>query len=287
MSTTMRRGVTPALGKIRLPRVLRSARGIIGTAILLFVAAIAFLGPFIAPFPLDRPIQAPGMAPGDGALLGTDFLGRDVLSRVLNGGLQILTLSVLSVLLAYAIGLSIGMVAGLSKNRLDSVLMRGVDLFISVPAILLLLVLVTGAGTTFWVLVVGTAAVMFPGIARITRTATLEVSTTGYVEAAIARGEPLAAMMRREIFPNVMPSLIADFGVRALDAIYLIASLSFLGLGEAPPAANWGLIVAENRSIMGTNPFSVLAPAIIIAVLTIAVNLVGDAYIESTRRSND
>jgi ABC-type dipeptide/oligopeptide/nickel transport system permease subunit len=254
---------------------------------LLLVIAVAAAGPLAAPFPLDQPILAPGMPPGGDAVLGTDFLGRDVLSRVLFGGQQLLAVSALSVALAYAAGIIIGMAAGLSRNRVDSLLMRGIDLFMSVPPILLLLVLVTGAGTSDGVLVIGISAVLFPGVARIVRTATLEVSITGYVEAAIARGEQSWALMRREILPNVMPSLIADFGVRSLTAIYLIASLSFLGLGAAPPEANWGLIVAENRSIIATNPFAVLAPAMLIALLTIAVNLIGDAYIESQRRSSD
>ena len=270
---------------LRRPRLLRSTRGVIGVAIFAFVLAVALLGPVIAPYPLDRPIGAPGAPPGGNAPLGTDFLGRDVLSRLLHGGFSVLLLSVASVALTYVIGITVGMVSGFLRSWLDPVLMRVVDLFIAVPPLLLVLVLVSGAGTSSGVLIIGTAAVLFPGVARIVRTATLEVSTAGYVEAAIARGERTISIMRRDILPNIAPSLIADAGVRSLGAIYLIASLNFLGFGAQPPAANWGLMVAENDQVISTNIWAVLAPALMIALLAISVNLIGDAYLVSMTRS--
>ncbi len=278
---------TRRAGSLRVPRFLKSARGVVGLTMLLFVVVVALIGPLVAAHPLDRPIGVPGAPPGGDAPLGTDFLGRDVLSRVLHGGLQLLVFSALAVVLEYLVGVIVGMVAGFSRSWLGSLLMRAVDLFISIPAILLLLILVTGAGSSNWVLVIGIAAVGFPGIARLVRTATLEVSVAGYVEAAVARGERPAAVMRREILPNIMPSLIADAGLRSVWALYLMASLAFLGFGASPPAANWGLMIAENRSVIGVNIFGILAPAGMIAFLAIGINLLGEAYVASLSRSDD
>jgi ABC-type dipeptide/oligopeptide/nickel transport system permease subunit len=192
----------------------------------------------------------------------------------------VLELAAVTVVLTYLIGVSIGMVAGLSRSLADPVLMRAVDIFITFPPLLLLLVLISGAGHGFAVLVIGIVLVLFPGVARIVRTSTLEIANTGYVEAALSRGETVLALMRREVLPN-----IADLGVRFSGAIILAASVNFLGLGEQPPAANWGLMIAENREIISANLWSVLLPAAMLGLLTISVNLLGDAYSRSTGRS--
>ncbi len=280
----------PARGRrarVRVPRFLRTVRGTLGLTMLLFVVAVAVLGPLVAPHALDQPIGVPGSPPGPGAPLGTDFLGRDVLSRLLHGGFPVLWLAVVSVIGTYAVGLSVGMLAGLSRSWVDPLLMRAVDVLIVFPPLLLLLVLIAGAGSGTLVLLIGIVTVLFPGVARLVRTATLEVSTTSYIEAAVARGERLPAIMRREILPNIMPVVIADAGVRFLGAIFLVASLNFLGVGAQPPAANWGLMIAENRQVITTNVWAVAAPALMLALLTISVNLIGDAYAHTLDRSGD
>jgi ABC-type dipeptide/oligopeptide/nickel transport system permease subunit len=265
--------------------VLRSGQGIAGLVILSVVVGVALIGPLVAPHPLDVPIGVPGSGPSNGAPMGTDFLGRDVLSRVLHGGLPVLELSVVTIALTYLIGGAIGMIAALSRSLLDPILMRVVDLCLVFPPLLLLLLLIAGAGTSMWILTVGIVLVLFPGVARLVRTATLEVSTTGYIEAAMARGERLFALMGHEILPNIAPSVLADVGVRFSGAIILAASVNFLGLGSQPPAANWGLMIAENREIITTNVGSVLMPAVLLALLTISVNMLGDAYVRSLGRS--
>ena len=269
----------------RWPQFLRTGPGITGAVLLLFVTCIAIIGPLVAPHPLDAPIGLPGAGPGHGAPLGLDFLGRDVFSRVLYGGEPVLGLSVITIVLTYAIGGVIGMIAGLSRSIMDPLLMRLVDVFLVFPPLLLLLLLITGAGSSETVLIVGIVMVLFPGVARITRTATLEVSTTGYIEAALGRGERRSAIMRREVLPNIAPVVLADLGVRFSGAIVLAASVNFLGLGAKPPAANWGLMVAENREIITTNVWSVLTPAALLALLTISVNLLADAYVRGLGRS--
>jgi ABC-type dipeptide/oligopeptide/nickel transport system permease subunit len=188
--------------------------------------------------------------------------------------------------LTYALGLTVGMSAGYARSGLvDGLLMRAVDVFLSVPAVIILLVLVTGLGSSRGVLVVGTAVVLFPGVARIVRTATQVVATRGYVEAAEARGDRTFAILVREILPNMMAPIVADLGVRFSWAIIAIASVNFLGFGLQPPTADWGLMISENRVVLATNAWGVAAPALVLALLIVGVNLVGDAYVRHLGRS--
>jgi peptide/nickel transport system permease protein len=272
---------SPGLSRRYVPKLLHTPQGAVAVVILGFVVGLALLGPLFAPHPLDAPIGIPGTAHGNGALLGTDSLGRDVLSRVLDGGVPVLWISCLATAITYLIGGVIGMVAGLSRSWVDPLLMRIVDVFLVFPPLMLLLLLISGAGTNVTVLIAGIVLVLFPGVARLVRTAALEVSTSAYIEAAAARGERLPAMMRREVLPNIASTVVADVGVRFSAVVILAASINFLGLGAKPPAANWGLMIAENLSIITTSPWSVLAPAILLALLTVSVNLLGDAYIRS------
>jgi len=258
-------------------RFARSGTGAVGVAVLVFVLLLALFGPFVAPHSPARPIGIPYEGPSAEALLGTDFLGRDVLSRVLWGGRSVIALAGLSVLLAYAGGLAVGLAAGYSRGLLDPILMRSADVLLSLPALLFLLVLVTGLGSSRTVLVVGVALIQMPLIARIIRSATQTQSVRGFVEAAAARGERTSAILGRELLPNIVPTIAADVGLRLTYAIILVASVNFLGLGLQPPDADWGLMVSENRSGLNLNPLAVLAPVTMIALLTIAVNMVGDA----------
>lgn len=249
--------------------------------IFLAVLAVALLGPLFAPHPLDQAIGVPGQTPGGDALLGTDALGRDVFSRTLNGGLSVLWIGAAATALSYLCGLTVGLIAGYSRSLADPILMRSVDVLLAFPALLVLLLLVAGLGTASPVLLLGVVLIQLPGISRVVRTATLEVSTRGFVEAAVARGERAPAILRREILPNIAPIVLADLGIRFGYAIILVASMNYLGFGLEPPSADWGLMISENRQIIGLNSFSVLAPALMLALLTISVNLLSDAYARS------
>jgi peptide/nickel transport system permease protein len=262
-------------------RFVRTPTGLVGTVLLTAVVAVALLGPLFAPYAPDEPVGVPFSGPAEGTPFGTDFLGRDVLSRVLWGGRSVLALAGLATLLAYVGGVAIGLAAGYSRSLVDPGLMRAADVMLSFPALLFLLVLVTGAGTSEAVLVAGVALVQMPLIARIVRAATLEQSVRGFVEAAVARGESTAAILRREILPNIVGPITADVGLRFTYAIILVASVNFLGLGLQPPAADWALIISENRSGLTLNPYVILVPAALISLLTISVNLVGDAIARS------
>ncbi|MGH3136322.1 MAG: ABC transporter permease [Gaiellaceae bacterium] len=266
-------------------RFARTPTGAIGVALLVAVVALALVGPAFSPHPPDEPVGIPLTGPAGDAPLGTDFLGRDVLSRVLWGGRSVLLYAGLATLLAYLVGGTAGLAAGYNRALADSVLMRFADVLLSFPPLIFLLVLVTGAGTSPWILVIGVALIQAPLVARIVRTATAEQAVRGFVEAAVARGERPSAILRREVLPNIVGPVAADVGLRFTYSIILVASVNFLGLGLQPPAADWALIISENRTGLDLNPFVILAPAVLIAVLTIAVSLVGDAVARTLGRS--
>jgi peptide/nickel transport system permease protein len=266
-------------------RFARSGTGKIGLLLLALVVGIAVIGPVFAPHSLDEPIGLPFSGPGSGAPLGTDELGRDVFSRVLWGGRSVFVLAGIATAIAYAGGLLVGLLAGYTRSLLDPILMRSADVLLSFPAMLFLLVLVAGAGTSNVTLVLGVAVIQMPQIARIIRSATLAQSTRGFVEAAVARGESTASILRRELLPNIIGPISADLGLRFTYSIILVASLNFFGLGLQPPSADWALMISENRSGLTLNPWAVLAPALLIALLTIGANLIGDAIARSQEQS--
>lgn len=268
-------------------RFARTGYGRVGLAGSLLLLALIAVGPLFAPHDPAGIGSVPLQRPSSQFLLGTDGLGRDVLSRVLWGGRSIVGLAVLATALAYAVGTAIGLLAGYTRSIVDPLLMRAMDVLLAVPPLLFLLVLATGAGRSIPVLVLGVATVHVPSIARIVRAATQEVSTHGYVEAAVARGERVDAVLRREILPNVLGTMLADAGIRLTASILILASVNFLGLGLQPPRADWALMIAENRGGIELQPWAVAAPALLIAFLTISVNLVADSVARSLGTSTD
>jgi peptide/nickel transport system permease protein len=266
-------------------RFLRTPSGAVGFGILVLVLLLAVVGPYAAPHSSTAPIGAPFSGPSGNALLGTDFLGRDVLSRVLDGGRSVIALAAAATGLAYLLGLAIGLVAGYSRSIADPLLMRTVDVMLAFPPLLFLLVLIAGAGSSVGALVLGVALIQAPGVSRIVRTATLEVSVRGYVEAAVARGERAAAVVGREVLPNILAPVLVDAGLRFTFSILIIASINFLGLGLQPPSSDWARMIGENREYISLNALAVVAPAALIAILTIGVNLTGDAIARTLGRS--
>ncbi len=266
-------------------RFLARPSAVVGLVLLVAVVGIALFGPFFSPDPPDKTVGLPFEEPTAAHPLGTDFLGRDGLSRVLWGGRSVLALAGLATVLAYAGGAAVGLAAGYTRGWLDGLLMRGADVLLSFPALLFILVVVTGAGTSKAVLVATVAIVQLPLIARVVRTATLEQSVRGFVEAAEARGEGWLSVLRREILPNIVTPIMADLPLRFTYSIILVASVNFLSLGLQPPAADWGLMISENRDGLTLNPYVILVPAALIALLTISVNLLGDSLARSLGRS--
>jgi peptide/nickel transport system permease protein len=266
-------------------RFLRTPSGAVGFGILVFVLLVAIFGPYAAPHSTTAPIGPSLSGPSRHALLGTDFLGRDVLSRLLGGGRSVIGLAAAATGLAYVVGLAIGLVAGYTRSTLDPLLMRTIDVMLAFPPLLFLLVLIAGTGSSVGALVIGVAVIQAPGISRIVRTATLEVSVRGYVEAAIARGERAFAVIGREVLPNILAPVLVDAGLRFTFSILIIASVNFLGLGLQPPSSDWARMIGENREYISVNYLAVVAPAAMIAILTIGINLTGDAIARSLGRS--
>jgi peptide/nickel transport system permease protein len=278
--------MTIAARRVALPRGMRQTATKVGFVLFGIIVVVALFGPFLAPDSPSVPVGAPFATPSAQRLLGTDYLGRDVVSRVLWGGRSVLLLGGVSTVVAYIFGLSIGLFAGYSRNLADSLLMRLMDILLSFPPLIFMLVMITAVGTGEIGLVIGVAVVQMPSIARIMRTATLEQSVRGFVESAVARGESTWSILIREVLPNLASPLAADVGLRLTFSVLIIASVNFLGLGLQPPAADWGLMVAENRSGIALNPASVLGPAVILALLTISLNLIGDGFARALGRSS-
>jgi ABC-type dipeptide/oligopeptide/nickel transport system permease subunit len=266
------------LARLRWPRFARTKSGAVGLAMVTFVLFVAIVGPLLAPDPPDAPIGPPGHGPVAAAPLGTDYLGRDVFSRLLHGGLSLITVTVVAVVLTYTVGIALGLTAGFLRGWVDSALMRTVDLLMAFPPLLLLLVLIVGAGSSDLTVVIGIVAVLAAPLSRLVYSATLQASATGYVEAARVRGERTRGILVREILPNIVPYILASFGAYVSGAVIFVASLSFLGVGAQPPAADWGLMITENQPVLASNPLALLAPAAMIGLITVGINLIGDAY---------
>ncbi|MBL1074767.1 ATP-binding cassette domain-containing protein [Nocardia sp. 2] len=257
---------------------IRSVWLVAVVAVLLLVA----LGPLLAPYSPTAPVAPPFRAPSARHLLGTDVVGRDVLSRILHGGVPLLSLAGLALVVAYGLGLGLGLIAGLRRG-LDGWIMRPVDAIVVVPWFLLLAVIATALGAGPAAIVVTVALASVPWIIRIVRTCVLELASTGYVESARARGEPLWRLALVEVLPNLRSVVLADAGVRMSAAISMVAVSGFLGLGLRPPSPDWALMITENRPGFGVQPWSVLAPALLIMVLVVSVNMVTDRALRSER----
>jgi ABC-type dipeptide/oligopeptide/nickel transport system permease subunit len=271
---------------MRALRFARTGRGVVGLAILGFVVAVALFGPFFAPHNPSDILGAPGSPPSGGFPLGTDYLGHDVLSRVLWGGRSVLWLSLAATTLSFTLGMAIGGIAGYSRSIVDPVLMRLVDVVLSFPPLLLFILVVTSIGNSYPMIIVTIGVILAPGIARIVYSATREASVRGYTEAAITRGERTSAILLREILPNILGPLIANLGLTVTFSVLLVAAATFLGFGVQPPNANWALMISENRDFLSLNVWATVVPAALIALLTIGANMVGDAISHTLGRTD-
>jgi peptide/nickel transport system permease protein len=214
--------------------------------------------------------------------LGTDYLGRDMLTRIIAGTPYTIGVAFASTVLACGMGALFGLLAAVSGGWLDMTLSRVLDTLVSIPSKMFALVVIAGFGSSVPLLVAVTAIVYTPGCYRMIRALAVNINAMDYVTVARARGERRGYIMRREILPNIWGPFLADMGLRFVYAVRLLASLSFLGLGVQPPMADWGSLVRENMGALPMGGVSVVAPALAIAVLTIAVNLVIDNLPGST-----
>jgi peptide/nickel transport system permease protein len=261
---------------VLLRRAWRLPRTKFGALLVFLVVGTALIGPYFAPYSPSAFAGVDNTGPNSANLLGTDLLGRDVLSRFLWGGRSILGLSIAATAIGLVLGVTIGLVAAYSRGRLDDVLMRGMDVILAFPSIVLALLAVSTAGPKLWLIVLVVGLTTMPRVARVTRGASAEIVERDFVQAAEALGEPRAKLLMGEILPNITSTLMVEASLRLTYAIGLIASLSFLGFGEQPPAADWGLMINENQTALTIQPWGVVMPVIAIAVLTIGTSFIGD-----------
>jgi peptide/nickel transport system permease protein len=254
-----------------------SVLGLLGLVIVVFWLAVAFLGPLVAPYKGGAITSTETFGSYSVLhLLGTDYLGRDLLSRVIFGTRYTVGLALAAAVLASCIGTFFGLLAAVSGRWVDEVLSRLFDAVISIPSKVLALVVVAAFGSSIPILI-GVAALAYtPGAFRISRSLAVNLMTLEYVQVARARGEGLLYIARVEVLPNMIHPMLADFGLRFVFIVLLLSGLSFLGLGVQPPNADWGSLVRENIGGLAEGAPAVLMPAIAIATLTVGVNLMID-----------
>ena len=261
-----------------LKATVRQTRGQIGLVFLIVIVGIALLGPLFAPHNPNAFIAFPNQAPGGHLLFGADALGRDVWSRFLHGGWTVLYMSLSATLIGVGIGLAVGLSAAYLGGVWDEILMRIADVFMAFPQIVLALLLVTAFGPKIYLIIICIGISHAPRVARVIRGAAQQVVERDFIKAAEAVGEPRRRVIFGELLPNVTSPLLVEFGLRWTYSIGLIAGINFLGLGLQPPQADWGLMIQENRLSLTIQPWGVLLPIIAIAMLTVGVNLLTDAF---------
>lgn len=268
--------VEPAKFQGVAAEALRSTRTRVGVAICVVVAACAIIGPHVTPYGPTDFVGAPFSGPSSTAALGTDYVGRDVLSRFLAGGEHILVLSVLAALLNVGAGTLVALIAGYSLRVADEALMRAMDLLLAFPPIVLALLAVSVVGPATWLIILVVGVSQAPQTARVIRAAVVQVRDLDFVKYAEAVGVPRWRILGGQILPNVVAPLSVELGLRLTFAIGLIASLDYLGLGVQPPTPDWGLIIEQNQTGLAVTPWPVVVPILAIAFLTIGSNLVTD-----------
>lgn len=267
-------------------RLRRSRVGVLGASILVFWIAVALAAPLLAPFPPNQPLQPmapPGADAAGGAgvfWLGTDHLGRDVLSRIIWGARTVLLIAPLATLSAFVVGVSTGLVAGFQLGWLDELLSRLSDLVLAFPALVLYIVIVSKFGASGLNIVLAVTLASSPAVMRLTRGLVLDLRNRAFVAAAQLRGEPLWYITVVEILPNARGPLIVDACLRLGYVTITIGTLGFLGLGLPPPDPDWGGMINETRQYALIFPHMVMFPCIAVSSLVLGFNLLADGLRE-------
>jgi peptide/nickel transport system permease protein len=276
------RRVSPPGAQLRatIANLIRSKSATIGVVIILFWIFIAIAAPIISPYsPTD--IEGDKLeSPSQEHWFGTDHIGRDVLSRLLWGTRVVLLLAPVSVLFGLMIGAPLGLISGYVGGVVDTLIMRGTDILISFPTLLIYILIIVSYGSSPLIVVISVAIGNIPTVTRIVRSLALDERTKDYVSAARLRGERRRYILLREILPNVSGPLIVDATIRVGYAIMAIGSLGFLGLGIPPPTPDWGGMINEGRQWLIMMPWAVLTPAAALSSVVIALNLLADGVRE-------
>ncbi|GGL73246.1 ABC transporter permease [Wenxinia marina] len=265
----------------------------IGMVLIAIYAIVAIFAPLLAPYG-EAEVFAQPYAPWSAEhVFGTDQIGRDIFSRLIYGARNTIGIALATTLLAFAIGGGLALTAAVLRGWTDQILSRLVDVLMAIPSLIFALMLLSIFGSSVPSLICIIAVLDSTRVFRLTRAVAMNVVVMEFVEAARLRGEGLAWIMRREILPNIMPPLVAEFGLRFCFVFLTVAALSFLGLGIQPPTADWGSMVRDNASLIQFAQYDLkaaltpLLPAAAIAILTIAVNFVVDWFLHKTSGLKD
>jgi peptide/nickel transport system permease protein len=270
-------------------RLLKSAPGTawFGMIVIVIYGILAVFAPLIAPYGESQVLGDAYLPYSAQHWLGTDQLGRDMLTRLIYGARNTIGIALLTVLLAFALGGSMGILSAIFRGWLDQILGRIVDVFMSIPELIFALMLLSIVGPSATSIILIIAVLDSTRFYRISRAVAMNVAVMDFVEAARLRGENTSWIMFKEILPNILPTLVAEFGLRFCFVFLTVSSLSFLGLGIQPPAADWGSMVRENATLINYGRFTPLLPAGAIALLTVAVNFVVDWFLHKTSGLRD
>lgn len=249
---------------------------IFGMLVILVTAILAVFAPLIAPYGETQIVGAEYLPWGDGHVLGTDNLGRDMLSRMIFGARNTVGLAILTTAIAFFIGSFLGIFVALKGGWIDQAIGRIVDVLMAVPPLILALILLAILGSSIPNMVAVIAAIYVAPVFRLARAAAMDIAELDFIQAAKLRGEGTLWLIRREILPNITSTLLAEFGLRFCFVFLFIAALSFLGLGIQPPTADWGSMVKENASLIAFGDITPLIPAAAIGLVTVAINFVVD-----------
>ena len=277
--------------------IFRSTVGTVGLVMVLFWVCVALVSLFWTPYPPNATAFVQNEWPTWLHPLGTDHLGRDILSRLMQGTQVILVktrlpggwvlpigVALWGVIGSLVVGVTLGLMSGYYGGWMDQVIMQLLDALIAFPRIILYLVVIAALGQGDWVVIVAITVTGAPGVARLARSLALDIKTRDYVLAAQTRGENAFYIMFREILPNARGPLLVDGMLRVGYAIFAIATLGFLGIGLPPPDPDWGNMVNEARRYIWTNPLAVMWPSLAISTLVIGLNLLADGFNEEASR---
>ncbi len=268
----------------RLPSAVRTLRilfagpaSAFGTTVVVVFLLLAVFGSFVTPYGDTQQISSEAREPPSAKhLFGTDRLGRDVFSRVIVGARDILSLAGVGSLVAVALGTLIGLFSAYRGGWLDEILFRFFDSILALPSLLIALLLLGTVGPSRESVLLVIVIVYVPIVARVVRSVVLATKPKAFIESARTRGESLAYILFREILPSVLPTLAVEAALRFSYAIFLVASLGFLGVGVQPPSPDWGLMVKENRDYGALTPWALYFPVAAISLVVIGVNLMAD-----------
>lgn len=259
----------------------------LGIAIILVYILVAIFAPMLSPFGESEIVGSQFETWGARFLLGTDNLGRDMLTRLIYGARNTVGIAFAATLLAFAVGGVAGLLSAVAGGWLDHALSRGVDVLMAIPQLIFSMFLLTIFGMSIPVLIAVIALLDATRVFRLSRALATNVAVMDFIEVATLRGEGKLWIMRREILPNVVAPLVAEFGLRFCFVFLMISALSFLGLGIQPPTADWGSMVRENATLITYGDITPLLPALAIALLTVGVNFVVDWFLDKSSGLRD